>query len=251
MALPRGEIREQILSRLVKPKLTSERAELITKLYKETEGEPAILRRAKALKTILSEMTIYIQPHELIVGNLGPEPISAPIYPEGAVDHILKEIDTYETRPGDKFVVSAEVKGKLREILPWWSGKTLKDLALSIMPEDSQKASDAGLIAFENMLISGVGHFIPNYGRVLKQGLNGIEQSIKDRISALRLDDPEEFPKNIFCRACLICCEAVKTYAKRYAELAKRLSENERDLRRREELLLIGRVLDHVPAKPA
>jgi len=251
MALPRGEIREQILSRLVKPKLTSERAELITEIYKTTEGEPRILRRAKALKKILSEMTIYIQPHELIVGNLGPEPISAPVYPEGAVDHILNEMATYETRPGDKFIVPAEVKGKLRETLPWWLGKTLKDLALSIMPEDSQKANDAGLIAFENMLISGVGHFIPNYERVLRQGLNGMEQSIKDRMSALRLENPEEFSKNIFYKACLICCKAVKTYAKRYAELTKRLSGNERDLQRREELLLIARVLDHVPAKPA
>jgi len=254
MLLTREEIKQtrgKILARLIKPKLTSERAELITKLYKETEGEPAILRRAKALETILSEMTIYIQPHELIVGNLGPEPISASVYPEGGVDYILNEMDTYETRPGDKFIVSAEVKEKLREILSWWSGKTLKDLALSVMPEDSKKANDSGLICFENMLISGVGHFLPNCERVLRQGLNGIEQSIEDRMSALRLEDPEDFQKNIFYKSCLTCCEAVKVYAKRYAELAGQLAENEKDLLRRENLLQIARVLDHVPAKPA
>jgi len=245
------QVREKILARLIKPKLTSERAKLITEIYKATEGEPPILRRAKALKKILSEMTIYIQPHELIVGNLGPEPISAPVYPEGAVDYILNEMDTYEIRPGDKFIVSAEVKEKLREILSWWSGKTLKDLALSIMPADSKKANDSGLICFENMLISGVGHFLPNYERVLKQGFNGLEEYINGRMSILHLEDPEDFQKNIFYKSCLICCEAVKVYAKRYAELARQLAEDEKDFLRREDLLQIARVLDHVPAKPA
>lgn len=245
------QARREILERLIKPKLTSERAKLITEIYKATEGEPPILRRAKALKKILSEMTIYIQPHELIIGNLGPEPISAPVYPEGGVDYILNEMDTYETRPGDKFIVSAEVKEKLRGILPWWSGKTLKDFALSIMPEDSKKANDSGLICFENMLISGVGHFLPNYERVLKQGFNRLEECIKARMSILRLEDPEDFQKNIFYKSSLICCEAVKAFAKRYTELAGQLAENEKDLLRREELLRIARVLDHVPAKPA
>lgn len=254
MILTREEIeqvREKILSRLVKPNLTSERAELVTEAYRETKGEPAILRRAKALKKILSEMTIYIQPYELIVGNLGPEPVSAPVYPEGAVDHILDEMDTYETRPGDKFVIAEEVKAKLREILPWWSGKTVKDLALSIMPEDSKRANDVGLICFENMLISGVGHFIPNYERLLKQGCNGVEEYIKDKISSLHLEDPVDFQKNIFYKSALICCEAVKVYAKRYKELAQRLAEGEENLQRREELLQIAEVLGHVPAEPA
>jgi len=245
------QLRGEILAKLMKPKLTSERAELITKAYRKTEGDPAILRRAKALKTVLSEMTIYIQPHELIVGNLGPEPISAPVYPEGGVDYILNEMDTFGTRPGDKFIVPVEVKEKLREILPWWSGKTVKDLAISIMPEDSKKANDAGLICFENMLISGVGHFLPNYERVLKQGINGLEECIKARMSTLRSEDPEDFQKNIFYKSCLICCEAVKIYARRYAELARRLAENEKDGLRRKNLLQIARVLDHVPAEPA
>ena len=46
-----------------------ERGLAITKSYKQTEGEPVIIRRGKALKCILEEMSIYIDDGELIVGN--------------------------------------------------------------------------------------------------------------------------------------------------------------------------------------
>jgi pyruvate-formate lyase len=40
------------------PAIDAERAVIITRSYQETEGEPMILRRAKALKKLLNEMTI-------------------------------------------------------------------------------------------------------------------------------------------------------------------------------------------------
>jgi formate C-acetyltransferase len=42
---------------------------LVTQSYKETEGEPVIIRRAKGLKNVLENMTINIYKDELIVGN--------------------------------------------------------------------------------------------------------------------------------------------------------------------------------------
>ena len=36
-------------------------------------------------------MAIYIKSWELIVGNLGPESESVPVFPEGGVDFILEE----------------------------------------------------------------------------------------------------------------------------------------------------------------
>lgn len=51
--------RELFLKKLPKPKLTSERARLVTEAYKKIIGEPMIARRAKYLKNNLNEMTIY------------------------------------------------------------------------------------------------------------------------------------------------------------------------------------------------
>ena len=105
------------------------------------------------------------------MGNLGPEPVSAPIYPEGGVDYILDDLDSFETREGDKFKVSEDVKRELREVLPWWEGKTLKEYALSMTPEESKEANDAGLFSYENMLTGGVGHFVPNYEKILQSAI--------------------------------------------------------------------------------
>lgn len=50
-------------------KLDLERSILLTESYKQTEGEPIIIRRAKALDHILTNMTLNIQDWEIIVGN--------------------------------------------------------------------------------------------------------------------------------------------------------------------------------------
>jgi pyruvate-formate lyase len=49
--------------------LDLERARLVTESYKKTEGEPIAIRRAKALAHVLDNMTVYIRPGEMIVGN--------------------------------------------------------------------------------------------------------------------------------------------------------------------------------------
>ena len=55
--------------RSVVPSICIERAKIVTKSYKRTEGMPYIMRRAHALADMLRNMTIFIDPEELIVGN--------------------------------------------------------------------------------------------------------------------------------------------------------------------------------------
>ena len=51
------------------PEIEAARAELITESYKQTEGLPMIMRRARALEHILANIPIIIRPGELIVGS--------------------------------------------------------------------------------------------------------------------------------------------------------------------------------------
>jgi choline trimethylamine-lyase len=55
-------------------KLNVVRNRLLTESYKDTEGEPMILRRAKALAHILRNLPVYIMPLERIVGHSGATP---------------------------------------------------------------------------------------------------------------------------------------------------------------------------------
>lgn len=67
------------------PEICSERARLVTQVYQETEGFPILIRRAKALEKILSEMAIFIRPGELIVGSQTGKLKGTPIFPEFSV----------------------------------------------------------------------------------------------------------------------------------------------------------------------
>lgn len=49
-------------------RLDLQRSRLMTESYKQTDGEPNIMRRAKALVHILDNMKVYILDYERIVG---------------------------------------------------------------------------------------------------------------------------------------------------------------------------------------
>ena len=46
-----------------------ERARIVSRSYRETEGQHTALRRAKALYAVFAEMPIFIRPGELLVGQ--------------------------------------------------------------------------------------------------------------------------------------------------------------------------------------
>ena len=50
------------------PQIEADRAVLLTQSYMSTEGEPMVIRRAKAFKNILEYIPITIRPDELVVG---------------------------------------------------------------------------------------------------------------------------------------------------------------------------------------
>ncbi|MDY6796615.1 MAG: pyruvate formate lyase family protein [Actinomycetota bacterium] len=52
------EMKEKLLS--LTPELCVERARYITESYKKTEGEPAPMRRARALSDIFANITVKI-----------------------------------------------------------------------------------------------------------------------------------------------------------------------------------------------
>ena len=106
------------------PKLCIERAILFTRSYKETEGEPADIRRAEAFAKVLREMTIYIKEGELVVGNQASEPQAGKLFPELGVNWLEKELDTISTRPQDPFSLSEKDKTILREeVIPYWHNR--------------------------------------------------------------------------------------------------------------------------------
>lgn len=239
------------------PKLCSERARLYTDSWKETEGQPLVIRRAKALKKVLDEMTIFIGPDELIVGNQISEIKGAPVYPEFAVQFLLDELDgkpyRFDKRPGERFRLTEEDEKTLREVCQFWKGKTVDEYKISLFPSEAYKAFyeiDA-LEIYTFGSGGGTGHFVVDLPKVLNKGLNGIIKEAEDRIKNLELWVPGEVDKKHFLEAVIVTLKAAIGFTKRYAVLAKKMADKETDPRHKVELMQIAEHCEHVPANPA
>ena len=97
--------------------VTLERALLYTESWRTTEGEPVIVRRAKALRHILENHELVLDDHDLLVGNRSTTPRAGVLSPEMSPYWILGELDQFPTRPQDTFEMSEEDKATYRDVL--------------------------------------------------------------------------------------------------------------------------------------
>ncbi|EDS78146.1 pyruvate formate-lyase [Clostridium botulinum C str. Eklund] len=243
------KLKEQILS--ASPCIEVERARLLTESFKETEDQPIILRKAKALEKILNEIPIVIREGELIVGSLTKNSRSAQVFPEFSNKWLVEEFEKLPKRTSDSFQISEEVKSELKEIFKYWEGKTVSELATSYMPEETLSAMGAKVFTVANYYFNGLGHISVDYKKVLELGFKGIVDEIKQQMDKADKSDPEYIKKRTFWEAVIISCEATINYARRYAKLAKELSEKTEDSKRKEELLKIAEICNKVPENPA
>ena len=233
------------------PEIEADRAVILTRVYKETEGEPIITRRAKAFKAICEELPITIRPHELIVGSNTKSPRSCQVFPEYSFDWVEAEFDTVETRSADPFYISEETKKALHEAYKYWGGKTTSELATSYMEPETLVAMKHNIFTPGNYFYNGIGHFTVKYWEVLEIGYEGIIANAQAELDKLDIGDGDYGKRAAFLRAAIMSCQAAIDYAKRYALLALEEAKKEKDSTRKMELLKIAENCARVPAKPA
>lgn len=222
------------------PEICPERAQIFTDSMKETEGQPIVKRRAKALADVLHQMSIYVRDHDLIVGNQARSPRAAPIFPEYSVEWIEKEFDGdpyyFDERPNDRFKYSKETEEELRKIIEHWKGKTLYSNLRKILPEEANKAWDIGVIDEGWVSEGGLGNIVPDYEVLLDKGLGSIIKEAEEEIDRLDLKEPGAAKKLFFLNAVITTNQAVIDFAHRFAKHLKDMAEKENDNKRRKEL---------------
>ncbi len=243
-------LREELIH--TTPSLCAERGLLVTEAYEKYQADPPVLRRARALAHTLANMSIYIAPGEVIVGNQASAPRAAPLFPEYLVDFLAAEIDEFPHRRADVFTVSPEVKAHiLNTIVPSWHGKTLNDRVMAIMPEDVAGAQKAGVISGRGNITSGDGHIILNLEKVLAVGLEGIIAEAEAALTGLSPYEAANFKRRPFLQGAIITLRATIDYAHRYAAEAERQAVlPNTSPERRAELEKIAAACRQVPAKP-
>ena len=233
------------------PQIEADRAVLLTESYQATEGEPIIMRRAKAFAHICEGLPITIRPEELVVGSSTKAPRSCQVFPEFSWEWLEKEFDTIEKRSADPFHISEETKETLHRVYPYWKGRTSSELAESYMTPEARDAIAHNIFTPGNYFYNGIGHVTVNYGDVLKEGFSGIRQRAVKALEAMNVGDADYCRHSQFLQAVIISCDAAITYANRYAELAETEAAKESDPARKQELLMIAKNCRNVPEKGA
>ncbi len=233
------------------PVIESARAKLITKSYKETEGEPIITRRAKAFAHILHNIPIIIRDNELIVGSSTIAPRGCQTFPEFSYEWLEAELDTVATRTADPFEIAEETKAELKEADKYWKGKTTSELATSYMAPEAIKAIEHNIFTPGNYFYNGVGHVTVKYWEVLETGFEGIMEKAQKELDGCSVGDGNYARKSHFLEAVILSCKAVIDYAGRYAKLAQEMAAQTSDPVRKQELFVIAENCSRVPAKGA
>lgn len=217
--------------------ISLERALLYTASHKQTEGEPVMIRRAKATAWVLDHVQISIRDDELIAGNRTTKPRAGIMSPEMDPYWLLKELDQFPTRPQDRFNISEEDKRIYREeLFPYWENRSMKDFINAQMTDEVKNAVSTQIFSI-NQTDKGQGHIIIDYPRLLENGLAALVAEIK----AVN----QRHPQNCFYQAVLILLEASQRHILRYAALADTMAASCVDAQRRKELETIADISRH------
>jgi len=232
-----------------KPWLSIERAALLTEFCRQGKTASIPIRRARILQHLMENKHIYIGNEELIVGERGPAPKGTPTFPELCC-HSLEDCEILNSREKISYSVDENARQVQRdEVIPYWEGRSIRDLIFAEMSPEWKSAYEAGVFT-EFMEQRAPGHTV--LGDVIyRKGLLQLKAEVELAISRLDyFDDPEASAKRDELRAMAIAADAVIRYAERHAEKAEELASTETDPARCAELHKIAAVCRRVPAYP-
>lgn len=246
--------------------LCTERLRLITESWLQTEGEPTILRLAKAFYHVVEHMTIFIREGELIVGNGASKEAGVEVDPfmgPFSVDEIKELAD-------DGFVeVSEEDLYVIKELSEFWKTRNLQHKIALILKSKPQLVQfvktgillppiadvERGIGGWAQSGISiGVNRWIGvvDYEMVLNKGLFSLIERAEDELRRLHLSRSfDTLEKVFYLQAVIIALRGVIKLAQRYSSLAREMARIENNFLRKKELERIAAVCEKVPGHPA
>ena len=229
-----------------------ERAVLFTRAFRETEGQPLIIRRAHAFETVMREIPIFITDEQLIVGDFGSRVMAPEFFPDLAASWV---VDTAENAR-ELWNFDDDKIEEIKDICAYWDDKSNQNLySRFVGPEEEAQMNEYGergswIFATITENQTGKGWNVPDFERIIKRGFVGIIADINRQLDGLEIRSYEQCRKRNFLHALCTMLRAGIVYANRYADLAEAMAENASP-ERRQELLTIAKTCRTVPENPA
>lgn len=242
-----------------KPQIDVERGLYFTESFRETEGQPLILRWAKALYHYAEKATIYIDENQLLVGRCGKQGRYGILYPELDGNIFKEAIEKLPTRDNSPFDISDEDARIVKEeIAPYWVGKTFhEDLAKALTPETTKltynpvKELTSRYIVNETASFRSSLQWVHDYEIVMQKGFKGIRAEMEAKLAELDEFSPIDYTeKKPFLEAIILTCDAIVLWANRHADKAEALAAEETNPVRKKELEEIAAICRYVPENP-
>ena len=228
--------------------ISIERAKLLTEFYSSGEAERCSIpvARAKAFRYILENKELYLGENELIVGERGPSPKATPTYPE-LCTHSLEDFDILNNREKISFKVSEETKKhQQEEIIPFWSGRSIRDRIFNEMDESWKDSYSAGVFT-EFMEQRAPGHTVLD-DKIYRMGFKDFKEKIKESLNSLDYySDAQALSKREELRAMEIASDALINFAKRYSQKLHEAAQQENNQQRKVELETMAGICERVP----
>ncbi|WXG43931.1 MAG: pyruvate formate lyase family protein [Promethearchaeati archaeon SRVP18_Atabeyarchaeia-1] len=236
-------------------KVDIDRARLITESYKQTDGQPWVSRVAKAFVHLCENMPIYIKDGELIVGDPNSAPDELRWHPE-ICSHFMSGAVTDGSF--SSMVTDAEREEIVSSICAFWDERSIAARIRAVLPRISCQDIFEGLATPIEAKLWEMGIVNPSYdySALFKEGLNARIEKAERRLRELEsgtlgIPPSQYVEKRNNWEAMIMCGKALIRFSQRYAELARKQAQLERDAMRRQELEEIADVLERVPANPA
>ncbi len=199
--------------------------------YEKYKDEHPAVRYALILHEILSNISIVIDPEDLIVGRI-KETI-----PTADDEAALAEIAAYYRTVCPEAMMVPRVP----------SGQGAKEAGT---PEEEDRLGSLFSQTAALTWFSTAGHLIVAWNLLLQQGMGGVREAARVKLAEVG-SDLDRRDERQFLRAVILSCDAVITYARRYEDALATLAKDEPDAQRRSDLLTARAVMHQVPAHPA
>lgn len=216
------------------------RAEVFTRVFQETEGEPWIVRKATALREYFRTVPLYIRNHDRIAGSISEQPGAMPVMVELGIGE--NNIYTSE-RPDRRGYLQGQVPAEIRD---YWKNRNMWGLyRTEILGQKPYEKADDVPRDLGYKFISNQGHLSPSYGTLLRDGLGHLLAAVRDR----RRDEADA-DKRAFLDAAEISLTGLSEWIARYADFLVAEAEQLNRADRASELREMSRIAAKVATAP-